>query len=380
MPIYQEKNKSKQTKDGRSWYFKTYINGKQYESKKYLRKKEAQEEEELFNLKKKNPLHKPFNLVALDYFHSLENSSKKESTIYSYKKDYNKHIEPFFNNMDIFIITTQVIADWTEYMLNKELSIGTLNKIKNILNSIFDFAIKKYELEKNPSKIYGPFEQKKDEVIVDEEKIRYITLEEFNKFISVIDNEMWKSFFIFAFYTGCRKGEIQALTWKDVDFKNNEIIINKTLSIKNVTTTESYKITSTKNNLNRKVKMSKTLSDTLLQYKKEVSNYIDFNDSWFVFGNVRFLPQITIDRYKHKFFALSSVKEITMHEFRHSHVSLLINEYIRTSKEKNMKVDTAKFFLMMSNRMGHTIDVMQRTYMHLFPTIQDEIIDLLDNL
>lgn len=45
-----------------------------------------------------------------------------------------------------------------------------------------------------------------------------------------------------------------------------------------------------------------------------------------------------------------------------------------------MKVDTAKFFLMMSSSMGHKIDVMQRTYLHMFPTMQDEIVDLLDNL
>lgn len=35
---------------------------------------------------------------------------------------------------------------------------------------------------------------------------------------------------------------------------------------------------------------------------------------------------------------------------------------------------------MMSNRMGHTIQIMQKTYMHLFPTIQDEIVEILDNL
>lgn len=61
-------------------------------------------------------------------------------------------------------------------------------------------------------------------------------------------------------------------------------------------------------------------------------------------------------------------------------MSLLINEYIKTSKGKNMKIDTAKFFLMMSNCMGHTIKVMQEIYLHLFPTVQDEIVDLLDNL
>ena len=61
-------------------------------------------------------------------------------------------------------------------------------------------------------------------------------------------------------------------------------------------------------------------------------------------------------------------------------MSLLINEYIKTSEEKNMKIDTAKFFLMMSERMGHSISVMQKTYMHLFPSVQDEIVNLLDNL
>lgn len=71
----------------------------------------------------------------------------------------------------------------------------------------------------------------------------------------------------------------------------------------------------------------------------------------------------------------ANVNEITMHEFRHSHVSLLINEYIKSGQ-----TDTAKFFLMLSDRMGHTIDVMQKTYMHLFPTVQNEIVNLLDNL
>ena len=74
-------------------------------------------------------------------------------------------------------------------------------------------------------------------------------------------------------------------------------------------------------------------------------------------------------------FDLSGVKRITVHEFRHSHVSLLINEYI-----KQGNTDTAKFFVLMSQRMGHTIEVMQKTYMHLFPTVRDEIVNLLDDL
>ena len=45
--------------------------------------------------------------------------------------------------------------------------------------------------------------------------------EDFNKFMSVIEDNLWKTFFTTLYYTGMRKGEIQALTWNDIDFCNN---------------------------------------------------------------------------------------------------------------------------------------------------------------
>lgn len=369
------------TKDGRSWIFMVYkknFNGvnKKYKSKRYMHKTEAKEAERLFLLKRDNPLRKSFKLIADDYFSNLE-KIRKASTVYSYKKDYSNHISPYFDNLNIDDINIKTIRNWAENMEKTCISIAYKNKIYNVLCNIIDYAIKNYGLNENYARIYGCFQEKNDKIIKDEEKLRYITFEEFTKFISVVDDIMWKTFFIFAYYTGCRRGEIIALTWNDINFENNDISINKTLyeEIKRKT----Y-ITSTKNNLNRKIKMSKTLREELLKYKSEMMKYADFTEEWFVFGCTRFLPKTTIARYKHKYFQLSGVHEITMHEFRHSHVSLLINEYIKNSKEKNMKIDTAKFFLMMSDRMGHTIQVMQETYMHLFPTIQDEIVDLLDNL
>lgn len=377
------------TKDGRQWFFKVYKNGKQYKSKKYLTKKEAQEEEALFILKRDNPKNKLFSLIAKDYFNELY-KIRKESTVYSYENAYLTNIEPFLGAYYINNITIRQIVDWKEKVTNKGFKLSYLNKLYNILKSIFDFAMKNYEFQSNPVSIVGRFQEKSEKIIIEEEKLRYITFDEFEKLISCIDNNMWKTFFIFLYYTGMRKGEVQALNWNDIDFINNEIVVNKTLSVKtkiktkiklnNIETSLNYKITSTKNNQNRKIKMNKTLKDTMEAYKKEVMKYSDFNNNWFVFGNTRFLAQTTIDNKRNEYFKIAELKPITIHEFRHSHVSLLINEYVRTSRDKNMKIDTAKFFLMMSNRMGHTIDVMQKTYMHLFPTIQDEIVDLLDNL
>ena len=367
MAVYKDNNK---TKDGRSWYFKVYKNKKPYKSKRYATKKEAQEEEALFILKRDNPTNKPFKLIAKDYLKFLA-TIKKESTVVSYNQVYSLHISPYFDDLNINSITVQDIRKWAEIMQKKGLSVNYLNKIDNILKNIFDYAIKNYDLKSNPVQMYGRFIEKKENVN-DNNKIKYISYNDFNKFISVIDDLTWKTFFIFLYYTGLRLGEVQALTWKDIDFTNKQIIVNKTLSVK---TSEVFKITSTKNNKNRIVKMSKTLIEALKEYKSKMKEYIDFSEKWFVFGGVRFLPQTSIYRYKDYYFKLANVKPITIHEFRHSHVSLLINEYLKSGQ-----TDTAKFFLMMSDRMGHTVGVMQEVYMHLFPTVQQEIVDILDNL
>lgn len=378
MAVYKS---NKPTKDGRVWYFKVYKKnslGKNvaYKSKLYLTKKEASEVERLFLIKRDNPVHVNFNLVATDYFNEIK-KLKKDSTYESYVMNYKKHLEPFFGKYDIDNINIQIIKQWHLDFEKNNLSVAFMNKVNGILKKILDFAMINYGLTINYATIVGTFKEKSGIIKPDSKKIRYITIEEFNKFISVIDDPLWRTFFITALYTGCRKGELLALNWKSIDFNNNVIYIDKTLYTK---LKGRFVINSTKNNKNRKIQMNKVLRDTLLEYKNYCKKYTDYNDNWYVFGNTSYLPLTTIDRYKHKYFELSGVKEITMHEFRHSCVSILINEYIKTSKEKNVKIDITKFFLILSERMGHSVEVMKNTYMHLFPSIQDEIVDLFDNL
>ncbi len=53
-------------------------------------------------------------------------------------------------------------------------------------------------------------------------------MEEFKQFMGVIEKVEDKTIFTLLYTTGMRKGEILALAWKDINFDNSTIAINKT--------------------------------------------------------------------------------------------------------------------------------------------------------
>ena len=121
------------------------------------------------------------------------------------------------------------------------------------------------------------------------------------------------------------------------------------------------------------------LKEALFNYKKEMVKYTNYSDNWFVFGGDIYLSRTTIDGKKDYYFELAGVRRITNHEFRHSIITYLVNTYIENCNKKNISIDTEKFFIMLAKRDGHTPETLKKNYLHLFPTVQNEIVDLLDN-
>lgn len=174
---------------------------------------------------------------------------------------------------------------------------------------------------------------------------------------------------MFLYWTGCRKGEVQALSWKDIDFEKNLIRINKTLS--NKIKSGGYIITNTKNRRKRTIAILPQLKPILQEWYNINKNYINFSDEWFVFGNERFYANTTIDNKKILYYDLiekqyGEVTRLTIHQFgRHSHASLLIS--LGVSVE------------LIAERLSNTVGVIRKTYAHLFPTYNDDIIELTTN-
>lgn len=376
MSVFKDKEK---TKDGRQWRFKVYYHNedrklKPYTSKRYLLKKEAEAAERVFKLNRDVPVKKRFDVVADDYFKDAY-IRLKESTVNTYYSQYKNNILPYFKNKFIDEINVSDIENWKNKLIDRKIKTSTCNEYYVVFKEIFTYANRKFELNYNPVSLSGRFKRRNDEVIKTEEKLRYITYEEYCKLIEVIHDDLYHCLFLTFYFAGMREGEMQALTWNDIDFNRKVVIVNKTLSTN--TKEGRYKITNTKNCLNREISMSKILYEELKRYKEVVMKYDDFSSDWFVFGNGDFLSTYQMNKYRKIYFKEAGLEKklITIHEFRHSHVSLCINEYIKSGQS-----DSTKFFLMMSQRMGHSLRVMQETYMHLFPSVQDNIVSLLDNL
>lgn len=92
-----------------------------------------------------------------------------------------------------------------------------------------------------------------------------------------------------------------------------------------------------------------------------------FNDSYFVIGDIA--PQIssTITARKNRNCEIAGVKQIRIHDFRHSYAFLLIY--------KGANIITVSKFL------GHTkIEETLNTYTHMFSTALDYVVSVIDSL
>lgn len=279
----------------------------------------------------------------------------KTSSLYDLTSNYNKHIAPFFSNKKLIKISKNDCIDFFNYLNTCNYAYKTKKKIRLYVSSILNFAVKYYDLPYNVILKLDGF--RNTEI---KKEMQIWSKNEFQAFISTIDDIIYKCLFDLLYFTGCRKGEALALTWQDIDFKENILNINKSLTRKCKGST--YIITTPKNASSvRKIIIPDLLKKELLELK-ELSN----SEMIFAENNIP-LAENTISRKFKKHCALASVKEIRIHDLRHSHASLLINQ--------------GESIVLVAKRLGHTnIEQTLNTYSHLMPSEEKQMVERLNSL
>lgn len=281
-------------------------------------------------------------------------SRLKPSTIYDMKHNFENHILPIFEKMKIFQITKRDIFNWQQLLNTKNYSYKFKSKLRGFMCAILRYAVYYYELPANPVLQVEPFKR-----IEPKKEMEIWSKEEFEKFISCVEDETYKLFFSFLYLTGCRKGEAFALTWNKIDFDKQTVTINQNLTRK--IEGQPYAIVTTKTNNSRTIMLPKSLITLLNNYKQNQN----IKETDFVFGGSYPLAENTTTRVFERIIEKSGVKKIHLHCLRHSHASFLISQ--------------GESIVMVSKRLGHAnIEQTLNTYSHLMPNEEAKMMSKLD--
>lgn len=349
MAIYKDKKRG-------TWYVSVYV-GEGERRKRILRRgfnsraeaKKA-ESEIIFNAEIYNSDNPLFTEVVDEFIKSYE-KRRKESSVHRLKKECRLYIKPFFDGKFIQNIKRRDILKFHDFLLDK-LSLKSAKNVHGFLSSIFNYAVKMEYVSNNVAREVGNIQGST------KREFNYWTLDDLKIFLNHIDSDLYKALFMTLFYSGMRIGEAVALTWNDIDFKNNIISINKTAYLGKVTTPK------TETSI-RKLKMPQHTMNKIAQLKLENNP----KDDYFVFGEFyTHKPHTTINAYFlnnirqiNKKDEKIKLKQIRVHDLRHSHASYLIN------KGYDIQI--------VSKRLGHSkISTTYDIYSHLYPNKEDEAI------
>lgn len=305
-----------------------------------------------------------FKTIYDEYFEH-QKMQIKESSFYTTKQKAEKHIAPYFSDMYCNQINAKEIRQWKDNMNNKNLSIKYKSYIFILLKTIIDYGAKYYNVDNRSIALEGNFKESN----ISKKEMLFWTLDEFNEFDSVIDDLEYKVFYNFLYWTGCRRGEALALNWNDfsTDFKNVKITKTCYQKIKG----KPYIITSPKTKGSvRTISLPERLIVLLKELYDYDKNIAGFSNSCFVFGVERPLHDTTIEARKNRYCKKAQIKQIRIHDFRHSHASYLINNM---PNDKNI-------ILAISKRLGHSDPTTTlRIYSHMMPEAEDKILEMLNN-
>jgi integrase len=198
---------------------------------------------------------------------------------------------------------------------------GSIIKLYTVLHMLFKMAYMDETIDRNPmDRVQRPKPTKAEGK---DNEIQAYTGEELKYILECLENEplKWQVFIRLLIDTGCRRGEANALTWDNIDFKENSILIEKNLCY---SSSKGIYIDTPKSGKKRTVYVDPEVMALLTQLRKEqkvasIDGYVFTQD-----GTNEPMHPDSPTRFFQRFGKRYGIADFHPHKLRHSFASVAI--------------------------------------------------------
>lgn len=216
-----------QRKDGR-YEARTKINGKMIDIiDKNLRKLRQRFQEEVEKAEN-NLVYARTRITLNEWFEEWFNTYKlptvKEQSVFPMKSRFYNTFGKYLGDRRVIDITNMDIQRVLNMLRQEGKANSTMRDALGRMRDCMESAKNNLLIPCNPCfEVLVPWENTQVER-------RFLSREEQNKFLQLMEHNWYKEMFYIMFLTGMRIGEVGGLMWSDVDFENKCIHVNRTLS------------------------------------------------------------------------------------------------------------------------------------------------------
>lgn len=271
-----------------------------------------------------------FESYAQEVFDAkLSDNSIDDVTYESYEGNIKNHVLP---KLPKGIKVSDIATHHIKFILKGIAGSRTKSYTYTVLNIVFQEAIFENLITINPMSFVRKPQHKSEHAEV-------ITPEVFRTIIKEVKGTQWEYIFSFAIATGCRRGEICALRWSDLDFNNKCVRI--TTALKKTKKKGSFEGSTKSQYSVRTLPLGEDVMQSLLRWKRMlrtalIERCLPFNENDFVFRNQSFDKPIPLGSVTAKMYELRKKlglpDNIRMHSYRRTMATNLAVEDINPKK------------------------------------------------
>lgn len=246
--------------------------------------------------------------------------SIKYSSYVKYDRVVHHYLIDYFGDYGINDISTHIIIQYFQDMLDKEYASSTLRSIRYVFKSVIQYSHKKYETKLIDMDFIRLKRKTKSLHIINQDEKRLLDKYIFTHY------EPISLAIMMGLYAGLRLGEVSGLQWKDIDIDNQVIYVSKTVQ----------RLKNNENN-NKKTKLvvsaPKTVtSKRIVPLPIFVVNYIrdyqmnlkDYDEEYYFFSNEMNIPDPRNIQYHFSKICQLYDIEAHFHTLRHTYATYCV--------------------------------------------------------